>query len=65
VKVIMTIIKFVAILFVSILAAGIGMGNVQDEEDIDDSFGSHSDNTDWGSLDLDFDDGDDEAADTI
>jgi len=65
VKVIVTIIKFVAILFVSILAAGIGMGNVQDEEDIDDSFGSHGDNTDWGSLDLDLDDGDDEAADTI
>jgi len=58
VKVIVTIIKFVAILFVSILAAGIGIGNVQDEEDIDDSFGSHSDNTDWGSLDLDLDGGD-------
>ena len=57
-KVIVTIIKFVAILFVSILAAGIGMGNTQNEEDMDDSFGSHSDNTDWGALTLDLDDGD-------
>ena len=57
-KVATNILKFIAILFVSIFAAGIGMGKAQNEEDIDDSFGSHSDNTDWGSLDLDLDDGD-------
>ena len=64
-KVVISLLKFIAILVVSIFAAGIGMGKAQDEEDMDDSFGSHSDNTDWGSLDLDLDDGDDEAADTV
>jgi len=48
-KAIITLVKFVVMLLVSILAAGINAGGVCNEEDTVDSFGSHSDNTDWGA----------------